>query len=129
MAKVAPGHRSSTAWAMTWAVEWRIVYRPRSLVSVTTSTRDPSGRGSTRSRSTPSTLTITAARASREPMARARSAPVAPSSRGRDEPSGRVTVIWPMAAEPTAGPAGARTLFPAGRRPTRAGGRVCTLFG
>ena len=28
MPNVAPGNRSSTAWASTWAVEWRIVNRP-----------------------------------------------------------------------------------------------------
>ena len=35
MPNVAPGNRSSTAWASTWAVEWRIVKRPRSLSAVT----------------------------------------------------------------------------------------------
>src|SRR4051794_26098260 len=56
----------------------------------------PSGRGSPRSRSAPSTFTMTAAWARRGPMGRARSVPVAPSGSCREEPSGSVIVIGPM---------------------------------
>src|SRR5689334_4888694 len=57
------------------------------------STVAPSGSGVVRSASTPLMVTATAALARREPMAAARSAPVDPAGRERDEPSGRWIVI------------------------------------
>src|SRR5829696_1065547 len=95
MANLAPGNRSRTTWAMTWAVEWRRTARPSSLSSVTTATLAPSGSGAARSIAVPSTVTATAAAARRRPMPAARSAPVAPSGRERSEPSGRETVMLP----------------------------------
>src|SRR5918995_3281354 len=98
MANLAPGKRSSTAWAIAWAVEWRRTGRPSSLSSVTTATLAPSGSGAARSVAVPSTVTATAAAARRRPMPAARSAPVAPSGRERSEPSGRETVMLPAIA-------------------------------
>ena len=83
MANVAPGNRSSTAWASTWAVEWRIVKRPRSLSAVTISTASPSASGHTRSRSTPLTSPITAALAKPRPIDAARSPAVVPAATWR----------------------------------------------
>src|SRR5689334_8970714 len=78
MAYFAPGQRSHTAWASTWAVEWRRTVRPSGLSAVTTETVAPSGSGVRRSTGTPS-------------MAPARSAAVAPTGSCRVEPSGRCT--------------------------------------
>src|SRR5215210_5944428 len=61
MANFAPGNRSSTAWARTWAVEWRSTARPWSESAVTIPTLAPSGSGRTRSYSAPSTVAATAA--------------------------------------------------------------------
>src|SRR5947209_10988260 len=93
MAYLAPGNRSHTAWAMTWAVEWRRTYRPSSVLSVTTETVAPSGSGVSRSTSRPSTVAATAALARRLPIDDARSAPVDPSGNERADPSGSVTVM------------------------------------
>src|SRR5918996_5812362 len=41
MAYLAPGHRSHTAWAMTWAVEWRRTVR--SSASITPDSRSIQG--------------------------------------------------------------------------------------
>ena len=104
MANVAPGYRSSTACASTWAVEWRIVCRPLSDDAVTISTDAPSDSGATMSRSAPSTTAISASAASRGPTAAARSAPLDPSGSSRREPSGSETVIADIAAEATSAP-------------------------
>jgi hypothetical protein len=40
-----PGKSSWTAMAMRWAVEWRMVSRPASLLGVTISMFAPSGTG------------------------------------------------------------------------------------
>src|SRR5438067_153125 len=93
MAYLAPGNRSQTAWAMTWAVEWRRTYRPSSVLSVTTATVAPSVSGVPRSTSRPSTVAATAALASPLPIDDARSAAVAPSGSALDEPSGKVTLM------------------------------------
>ncbi len=103
MAYLAPGHRSVTAWAITWAVEWRRMYRPSGVSAVRTATVAPSGRVHPRSRVTPSTVAAIAALASRGPMAAARSAAVAPAGNSRDEPSGRDTVIVSAIAAETTG--------------------------
>src|SRR5947209_4921221 len=106
MAYLAPGNRSQTAWAMTWAVEWRSTARPSSESAVTIATWAPSGRGRSRSAGAPSMRAATAALARRGPMEAARSAGVAPPGRRRVDPSGRRTSISP--AEPdAAGEAGA----------------------
>ncbi len=101
MPKVASGNRSRTAWASTWAVEWRMVYSPRSLSAVTMATRSPSASAAPRSRSSPLTSAITAALASREPMPWARPSAVVPAGTDRLDPSGRVMVISAMDAEVT----------------------------
>ena len=93
MPNVAPGKRSSTAWASTWAVEWRIVNSPSALSPVTIATSSPSASGVARSRSSPFTTAITAALARRDPMSRARSAAVVPEANARVEPSGNRIVI------------------------------------
>ena len=93
MANVARGNRSRTAWASTWAVEWRIVNRPRSDSAVTIATASPSSSGHTRSRSTPLTSAITAASPSRRPMDDASSPAVVPGATWRAEPSGSVIVM------------------------------------
>src|SRR5438067_12795856 len=99
MAYLAPGHNCVTAWAMTCAVEWRSTYLPVGVSAVMISTVAPSGRGVVRSASMPLMVTATAALASREPMAAARSAPVDPAGRERDEPSGRWIVIMSAIAD------------------------------
>ncbi len=93
MAKWAPGHRSSTAWARTWAVEWRSTSLPSGESAVTMETFPPSLSVVPRSTALPSILAATAAFASRGPMAAARSAAVDPAASGRAEPSGRDTTI------------------------------------
>ncbi len=93
MANVAPGKSSSTAWAITWVVEWRIVYSPRSEVAVTISTLSPSSSTQFRSRSVPFTTPITASLASRRPMEAARPATVVPAGTDRSEASGSVIVM------------------------------------
>ena len=93
MAYLAPGNRSQTAWASTWAVEWRSTYRPASESAVTMATLPPSGSGADRSTWAPSTVAATAALARPRPIDLARSAAVAPRSRVRTDPSGRVTAI------------------------------------
>ena len=75
MPNVAPGNRSSTAWASTWAVEWRIVNRPAVAVAGDDGDLVAVVRARVaRSRSSPLTTAITAALARREPMAAARPA-------------------------------------------------------
>ena len=105
MAKVAPGYRSSTAWASTWAVEWRMVCRPRSEAAVTIATDAPSGHAArSRSLSSPSTTATTASAASLGPMEAARSAALDPSASSRAEPSGNETEITDIDSEATAAP-------------------------
>ena len=101
MPKVASGNRSSTAWASTWAVEWRIVYRPRSLSAVTMATWSPSASSVPRSRSSPLISATTAALASRDPMPSARPSAVVPGATDLVEPSGRVIAMSAMDAEVT----------------------------
>src|SRR5215212_11016690 len=60
---------------------------------VTIATSSPSESGRARSRTSPPTLTASAARASPGPMAAARSAPLAPSGSSFCEPSGRITCM------------------------------------
>src|SRR3954451_14175041 len=93
MAYLAPGHSDVTACASTWEVEWRSTSLPLGVSLVMISTVAPSGSGVVRSASVPLMVTATAALASREPMAAARSAPVDPAGRERDAPSGRWIVI------------------------------------
>src|SRR5437660_234139 len=91
MAYLAPGNRSHTAWAITWAVEWRRTYRPASESAVTMATSAPSGRGAFKSDCAPSTTAASAALRSRGPIEAARSAGVEPAGRRRLDPSGRRT--------------------------------------
>src|SRR3954469_11852301 len=88
MATLAPGHRCSTASAMTCAVEWRSTGSASSSRSVRMRTRSPSSSGSRRSRSSPFTSTAAAADASRGPLAAAASRPAAPSANASRVPSG-----------------------------------------
>src|SRR3954468_5289525 len=60
---------------------------------VTTATSSPSESGRARSRTSPPTLTASAARASPGPIAAARSAPLAPSASSFWLPSGRITCM------------------------------------
>src|SRR5437867_103434 len=55
MAYLAPGWRSHTAWAMTWAVEWRRTCSPSGSAAPTGSTATSACTGQDRSRSSPST--------------------------------------------------------------------------
>src|SRR5207302_1068388 len=75
------------------AASWRMSSRASGLRSVITSSAAPSGSSRARSRTSPSTLTASAARASPAPMAAAASAPVAPSESSSCVPSGSVTCI------------------------------------
>ena len=81
-----------------------MVCTPRSEAAVTISTDAPSGIGSAKSFSAPSTTATTASAASRGPMADARSAPLDPSASSRREPSGSDTVNTDIASEATAAP-------------------------
>src|SRR5437773_2379592 len=56
MAYLAPGYRSHTAWAMTWAVECRSTRSPSGSEAVTGSTLTSTVTGHERSTSSPSTL-------------------------------------------------------------------------
>src|SRR5437762_12873425 len=93
MANLAPGHRLSTAWAMTCAVGWRQMWRPSGESLVMMLAGAPSGRGRPRSNWSPSTVAPTAALARRDPIEVATSAAVEPAGREREEPSGSVIVI------------------------------------
>ena len=93
MANVAPGKSSNTAWAITWVVEWRIVYSPRSDEAVTISTLSPSSSTQSRSRSVPFTTPMTASLASRRPIPAANSITVVPAGTDRCESSGNVIVM------------------------------------
>ncbi len=86
-----------TAAASTCAVSWRSSSSASSpLFCVRISSLAPSCSGAVRSRSCPSTLTASAARARPAPIAAAASAPVAPSSSWSSVPSGRRAFIgWP----------------------------------
>ena len=90
MANLAPGYRSSTAWAITWAAECRSTCRPSSVVSVITANapsdeigaRDPSRRrqfGGDRGLGKAGADTG------------GNSSPVTPSGYSRMEPSGKVS--------------------------------------
>src|SRR5450631_3609142 len=61
MPSLALGLICCTAWARTWAAEWRRTARPSSLSSPTGSTRSPSARTWARSRSSPLTRATTVA--------------------------------------------------------------------
>src|ERR1700733_784033 len=100
MANLAPGHRRSTAWASTWAVEWRRTSRPASESAVTMATSAPSVRVELRSTSRPSTVATTAALARRGPIDGANSAAVVPSESSRIEPSGSRTEMTPAIVLP-----------------------------
>ena len=121
MPKVASGKRSSTAWASTCAVEWRIVYSPRSLSAVTMATRSPSASSVPRSRSVPLISAITAALASRDPMLSARPSAVVPGATDLVEPSGRVIAMSAMDAEVTDRRRPLPHRLPAGADPSRTG--------
>src|SRR5215831_16908853 len=103
MAYLAPGQSCVTACASTCAVEWRSMCRPSGVSLVMIWTVAPSGNGVVRSVSVPLMVTATAALASREPIAAARSAPVDPAGRERDEPSGRWIVIESAIADEGSG--------------------------
>src|SRR5204862_8260697 len=109
MAYLVPGDNCVTAWAMTGAVECGSTYLPLGVSAVTISTVAPSGSGVVRSASVPLMVTATAALASREPMAAARSAPVDPAGNERDEPSGRWIVIESAIADEGSGAPRRRT--------------------
>ena len=96
MAKWAPGHSRSTAWARTWAVEWRRTSRPSGVVAVTTVTSAPSGSSRDRSTGTPSKVAATAALASRGPIDSANWRAVVPGSNSLVLPSGSRTVTPAM---------------------------------
>ena len=55
MPSLASGNSSCTAWAITWAVEWRRMSRPSGLSIATGSTSSPSASSWARSRSSPPT--------------------------------------------------------------------------
>ena len=95
----ASGQMSSTDSASTWAASWRISSSASGLRSVTISIASPPSRGAERSRSSPSTLSASAAFASPGPIAAAASAPVAPGSSSSSEPSGSFTLASGHAAK------------------------------
>ena len=100
MAYFAPGQSRRTAWAMTWAVEYRA---PRGRRRCPRSRWRPAPRRAAvmpRSTSRPSTLATTAALARRLPMERASSSAVVPSASSRVEPSGRPTEMTPGIVHP-----------------------------
>ena len=74
-------------------MSWRIRSSESSSRLVTIATSSPSASGRARSRTSPPTLTASAARASPGPIAAARSAPLAPSASSFFEPSGRITCM------------------------------------
>src|SRR5580658_5883403 len=93
MAYLAPGQSRVTAWAITWAVEWRSTERPISEPAVMTLTLELSGKAADRSRSAPLTRPAMAASANLGPIAAAKSPTVAPFGSCRVEPSGNLTDI------------------------------------
>ena len=83
-----------TAAASTCAASWRMRSSASwPLRSVTISSGAPSSSGRARSRTSPSALTASAARARPGPIAAAASAPVAPSGSSSGVPSGSVTFM------------------------------------
>src|SRR3954447_26077069 len=84
---------SRTDSASTCAASWRISSSASGLLSVTISSCSPPASGAQRSRSSPSTLTASAAFARPGPIAAAASAPVAPDSSSSSAPSGSFTLI------------------------------------
>src|SRR3954447_4288385 len=84
---------SSTDSASTCAASWRISSRASGLLSVMISIRSPSAMGAERSRSSPPTLSASAAFARPGPIAAAASAPVASDSSSSSESSGSLTLI------------------------------------
>jgi hypothetical protein len=103
MEYLAPGNSWVTACAITCAVEWRRMWRPSSVESVTMATAAWSGSGRSRSNSAPSTVAATAALARRLPIDVATSPAVVPAAYSRSEPSGRVIVIWSLIAATSVG--------------------------
>ena len=81
-------YRSTSAAAMTCAVEWRRSSKPSGLLAVTMATESPSATGASKSTAWPFTMPASAAFTRPAPMEAATSATVAPSASSLVEPSG-----------------------------------------
>src|SRR3954465_10892569 len=84
MPSFAPGNSSCTAWASTWAAEWRMTLRPSSVSAATVVTSTSVSGAQLKSRSLPSTsrTTTTASGAPRlgRPASRTAAAAVVPAA-------------------------------------------------
>src|SRR6476646_4570413 len=89
MPSLASGRSCCTAWAMTWAVEWRRTLSPSGESMVTASTLASSGRGWSRSFNSPLTRATTTSRRSKKS-----SAPVVPVVTLVSSPSTRRVICW-----------------------------------
>jgi hypothetical protein len=84
--ELGPRYRSVTAWASTWAAEWRSTARPCSLAAGRGTRVASRSRARPRSQGSPSTSAATA------PVVSSSSAGVVPAVTRRTEPSG--SLIW-----------------------------------